>query len=292
MKSLFGFTLKFASSVCIVLMAQSLVAEDIDPEVESKLAALYSEITTLDEVEARMDASDTFKNALRAQLYTSGALEYPFDSLRMCKILSPDKRFRIFNWNVPLENGQEHYEAILMIPDEKTGMVKLVDLVDTSAEMDKVEGRLCKPENWFGALYYDIIPFKKGGNDHYILLDWDGDTRITNKKVIEVITFSGSNIRFGAPIFKTDKGVKKRILFTYGEQLSMSIVYQEKDKRIVFDHLAPRNQSLQGQYQYYGPDMSHDALELKKGKWNWVSNVEFKRKRTGKDKDFNDPRKN
>lgn len=268
------------------------MAEAIDPATESELAALYSEIRTLDEVDARMAASDTFKEALRAQLYKSDALEYPFDSLRMCKLLSPDKRFRIFNWNVPLENGQEHYEAILMVPDPKTGMVKLVELVDESADMTKVEGRLCKPENWFGALYYDIIPFKKGGDNQYILLGWDGDTRITNKKVIEVISFNGANIRFGAPIFKTDEGMKKRILFTYGEQLSMSIVYREKEKQIVFDHLAPRNQSLQGQYQFYGPDMSHDALELKKGKWSWVSNIEFNRKRTGKDRGFNDPRKN
>ena len=286
------FVSRIAIGLLVLVLSQVALAETLDAQSESHLAVLYAQVTALDGPDARMDASQAFKEALKEQLYSPDAFEYPFDSLRMCKMLSPDKRFRIFNWNVPLANGVEHYEAILMIPDAKTGMVKLIDLVDTSAEMDKVESRVCKPENWFGALYYDIIPFKKGGGDHYILLGWDGDSRITTKKVIEVISFSGSTVRFGAPVFKTEEGMKKRILFTYAEQISMSIVYQEKEKRIIFDHLAPRDQSLKGQYQFYGPDMSHDALELKKGKWYWVSNAEFKRKRTGKDKDFNDPRRN
>jgi hypothetical protein len=285
-------TLKKICCIAIIFLPLLALAQGIDSENESELSARYAEVMSQESAEARMEASDRFKAALRESLYKSGALEYPFDSLRMCKMISPDKRFRIFNWNVPLANGAEHYEAILMIPDPKTGMVKLIDLVDDSAEMDKVESRVCKPENWFGALYYDIIPFKKGGGDHYILLGWDGDSRITNKKVIDVISLTGNTVRFGAPIFKTEEGMKKRILFTYAEQISMSIVYQEKEKRIIFDHLAPRNQSLKGQYQFYGPDMSHDALEFKNGKWYWFSNVEFKRKRTGKDKDFNDPRRN
>ncbi len=284
MKAILGLWLMLAGHV--------LIAEGIDAQTESQLATLYAQVNSLDDPDARMEASQAFKEALKEQLYSPDALEYPFDSLRMCKMLSPDKRFRIFNWNVPIANGAEYYEAILMIPDPKTGMVKLIDLVDDSAEMDKVESRVCKPENWFGALYYDIIPFKKSGGEHYILLGWDGDSRITNKKVIDVISLSGSTVRFGAPVFKTEEGMKKRILFTYAEQISMSIVYQEKEERIIFDHLAPRDQSLKGQYQFYGPDMSHDALAFKKGKWYWVSNVEFKRKRTGKDKDFNDPRKN
>ncbi len=279
-------------SVLIILLSSFISAQGIDAAKESELLRLYEGITSPDNADDRMAASDLFKKTLKEQLYSTGAIDHPFDSLRMCKMLSPDKRFRIFNWNVPLDDGLEHYEAILMIPDAKTEMVKLVELKDKSAEMDKIEARVCRPENWYGALYYDIIPFKKGGGDHYVLLGWDGDTRISNKKVIDVISFNGSNIRLGSPVFKTEEGIKKRVIFTYAEQISMSIVYQEKEKRIVFDHLAPRDQSLQGQFQFYGPDMSHDALEYKKGKWYWASNIEFKRKRTGKDKDFNDPRKN
>jgi hypothetical protein len=287
--NLYTLTLR---GVLFLAMMLGLQLAAIEPEAEAKLALLYAQIVEKETDVERVVASTAFKKSLKEQLYKKGALDYPFDSLRMCKILSPDRQFRLFNWNVPLKSGLEFYEAILMIPDAETDMVRLIELNDTSAEMDKVEGRICKPSEWYGALYYEVVPFKKGKSQQYLLLGWDGDTRITNKKVIDVLSFNGQSIRFGSPVFKTPEGLKKRVVFTYGEQSHMSLVYQPKDKRLVFDHLAPRNQSLEGRLQFYGPDMSFDALALSKGKWNWASNVEFTRKRDKKDKDFNDPRKN
>ena len=240
--------------------------------------------------EDRMIASADFKLALKKILFKPEAMDHDFSCLNMCKANAPDGRFRIFNWNVPLSNGEEHYEALLVVPKGNSGMMDVIELTDASADIDRPEDKLLRPDKWFGALYYEVIPFKKSGGDHYLLLGWDGDSRITNRKVIDVISFSGRNVRLGAPVFRTDRGLKKRLIFTYGEQLTMSLIYQPKEERVVFDHLAPRESRLEGQYQFYGPDMSFDAINLKKGKWELESDIEFKRKRTSKDKDFNDPR--
>ena len=43
--------------------------------------------------------------------------------------------------------------------------------------------------------------------------------------------------------------------------------------RIVYDHLAPENPSLQGQYAFYGPTLSYDGIEWRKGRWQFVSDV-------------------
>ncbi|NNC83472.1 MAG: hypothetical protein HKN79_07840 [Flavobacteriales bacterium] len=276
----------FLSLLCVY----GLLAQSPGAARDSILGEMYAAIMEQEDDEARMKASEAFKQELRSTLFKEGAFHHPFETLNMCKKTAPDGRFRIFNWNIPLSDGTEFYEALVIIPKNRSGMVDVMELKDASEDMDRPQDKVLRPDKWFGALYYDIIPFKKGGGDHYVLLGWDGDSPITNRKVIDVITLSGKNIRFGAPVFRTDKGTKKRLLFTYGEQLSMSLIYQDKEGRIIFDHLAPRESRLEGQFQFYGPDMSFDALNYKKGRWEWESNIEFKRKRTPKDKEFNDPR--
>ena len=58
----------------------------------------------------------------------------------------------------------------------------------------------------------------------------------------------------------------------------MTIQYEEKAKRFVFDHLAPSKPIYQNQFEYYGPDFSYDALEYRKGKWVLVENVDVRNK--------------
>lgn len=282
MKYLFIFALS-----CLV---STLHAQSLNAETESGLLSLYEDIFAQKSDADKEKASAKFKETLRPLLLKQGMMDYPFDSLNLCKLVSPDERFRIFNWNIPLKGGKELYEGLIAIPDEKTGMVKVIELKDRSADLARPEDKVTRADNWFGALYYKIIPFKRSGGDHYVILGWDGDSRISNRKVIDVITLRGGDVRFGAPVFKTEKGMKKRVLFTFSQEVSMSLVYDEKKERIIFDHLAPKESRLEGQYQFYGPDMSFDALELSKGKWIWISDVVFKRKRNEKDKNFNDPR--
>jgi hypothetical protein len=65
----------------------------------------------------------------------------------------------------------------------------------------------------------------------------------------------------------------------------MSLKYNDSRKQIIFSHLAPNNLDpmLVGQYQYYGPDGSFDALNMKKGRWTYEGAIDIR-----KDKDKND----
>jgi hypothetical protein len=57
------------------------------------------------------------------------------------------------------------------------------------------------PERWYGALYYEVIPVKKGGRTLYTLLGWKGYSKAETRKVIEMLSFKGGKPRFGAPVF-------------------------------------------------------------------------------------------
>jgi len=65
--------------------------------------------------------------------------------------------------------------------------------------------------------------------------------------------------------------------------------YREDEKRIIFDHLAPRDPIMEGIFSTYGPDGTFDGWILSKGKWNFAENVDA---RLDKDKrPYKDPRK-
>ena len=46
----------------------------------------------------------------------------------------------------------------------------------------------------------------------------------------------------------------------------MTLRWDEKEKLIIWDHLAPIESKYEGMPEFYGPDFTHDALKFKKGK--------------------------
>ena len=48
----------------------------------------------------------------------------------------------------------------------------------------------------------------------------------------------------------------------------MTLLFED-DRTIVFDHLIPSSPVYEGKKEYYVPDLSYDALILKKGIWNY-----------------------
>jgi len=260
-------------------------------ELEKDLLSSYTTLTESKTDSARLASSDEFKVLLKSNLRKKGVFEHPFSSLTICTLTSPDKAFRIFNWNIPLQDGTHRYEALILIPKEVKGemMMDIAEMKQADTNLDRLETRSFKDNEWLGYLVYEIIDMKEDGT--YLLLGWDGYDRISNRKIIDVLEIRSHSVRTGSPLFKDEKDLYKRIVFRYAEEVSMSLRYQAKEKRILFDHLAPKDPRLEGLFQFYGPDMSFNAYVYNKGKWILQEDVEFLRKRQEKDKDFNDPRR-
>jgi hypothetical protein len=108
-----------------------------------------------------------------------------------------------------------------------------------------------------------------------LLFGYDGGTTMSNFKILDVLSFSGQNAKFGSPVFKDPKGLKKRIVFEYSNMASMSLEFEPKRARIVFDHLSPEAPALEGVASYYFPDMSYDAYvyDYDREMWNLESDV-------------------
>lgn len=221
--------------------------------------------------------NENIKKQFNEVLCMEGSMQHPFDTLKQALgvITSPDKLVRVYTWAMPLANGTYEYYGFVQYFAKKYSKTVLLELTDRSATIENPFKETVNHENWYGALYYDIVPAKYKGKQHYLLLGWDGNDMFTNKKIIEPVVFSSSGKpRFGAPVFKLKKGKFRRVIFEYSTRASMALKYDTQNKMIIFDHLAPAEPQYEGNYRYYGPDFSYDGFTFKKGKWWYIPTVD------------------
>ncbi|MDM8160163.1 hypothetical protein QUH73_10095 [Labilibaculum sp. K2S] len=260
----------------VLLGSSSLFSQISLLEKEQQIKSEFDGLVLADTDSLKLSICNKIEKLFSDLLVEEQSFDYPFSELsKMGKLTSPDQKFRIFNWNCVLSDGSYRYFGLLQIKLKKSIYVE--NLTDSELAGDMFHQY--KPANWPGALYYQIIPFKTKSGSSYFLLGWDGNDFRTNKKLIEVLSFDeNGQATFGIPVILWKGKILNRIVFEYAKQAGMTIQYHEKEKRIVFDHLAPSSPNYQNQFEYYGPDFSYDALEYQKGKWVLVENVDVRNK--------------
>ncbi len=205
-------------------------------------------------------------------------MDFGFDSLKNLSVLTAkNKLLRIYSFVCPFTGGKQYrYYGFIQSRNKKYEKPLVIKLTDVLPERQVAEKLMLNPQNWPGALYYKLISSSVKGKTVYTLLGWRGIDNESTMKVIDVLSIENGKISFGAPLFQTDYGLRQRILFEYNARAVMSLNYDEKKKRIVFDHLSPPSPQLAGNYKSYGPDFTYDAYQWKQGKWILFKNVELR----------------
>ena len=292
--------MKYWLCIFLVLLLKPIFAQKPDitnwKVLEIQMQQLGQQILKSDSEEERNKANQSFTSLLEQILQNSESFNYPFDSLTtIARLKSPDNSFRIFNWHLPKDDGTynyygyiQHNPSLKKRKKETPPFYKLTDTKDIKA----VESKVLSYQEWPGVHYYSIIPVKKKKN--FILLGWDGNNRYSTKKVIDVLHFTSiGEPKFGAPIFKMEGKTQKRVIFEYKKDATMSLRYQEQDrqKKIIFNHLAPPSPQLKGQYRFYISDLEFDAFHYENGIWKFEENIAAKNTKSIKDKNWNKPEK-
>ena len=264
---LLSYTCSFAQAVSDKYLAA--VQDSLKP-----LSAVMLDTRKTDE--ERELANTKFKSVLNRCLKSNGAEKFVFDSLNTIARLAPeDKSFVIYNWEMPHADGTFTYFAFVLSKNKKTKSYVFTELNDASYSIKRPESAILKADQWFGAHYYKVITVKRKGKSYYCLLGADWNNKLSKKKILEILSIEkDGSLKFGAPIINYNKVTLNRLIFEYTSNVSMSLNYDEKSKRIMFDHLSPIEEGLKGQYQFYAPDLSYDALKFKKGKWQLIENVD------------------
>src|ERR1700722_72078 len=239
---------------------------------ENTIKRLASDTPTAETPESRFRADSQFIRSLVKVLKLPNSFYYPFDSLQtISRLYAPDSTFRIFTWQFKKDNMYYLQEGAIQM-NQPDGSLKLFPLFDgsmfTAKPLDSVRTRL----NWIGAIYYRIIEKTWEGKNYYTLLGFDDYSESSNKKWMEVLTFTPEGEpRFGGPYFSfQEDSVRKptqyRFNIEYKKEAGTRFNYGPSLDLVVFDELISEDDEPKKKNTYV-PDGNFEAFQWKNGKW-------------------------
>jgi hypothetical protein len=220
--------------------------------------------------------SDSLMSRMEVLLNEPSLFDHDFaDYPGLSTLISSDETLKIITWNVEEFTGEHHFFGLIGVRNDEE--VRVFQLEDRREDISSPEFAGVGPEKWYGAVYYHIVEEKYRGDTYYTVLGLNGNNSFSRIRVVDVITLGkNGHLRFGAPIFDIDGRTKRRLIFEYSNRANMMLRYDEREKLIVMDHLAPLDPSYEGNRSYYGPDFSYDVLEFNRGKWVLEEDVELR----------------
>lgn len=245
---------------------------------EDSLKVLSKEIVYGKSLSLRKDADSLFTKMFVRALLVPFSYNYPFDSLNISKLESPDKNFKIFTWQLAIsENLVLQKGAIQMKTAD--GKLKLFPLIDKSDVIQNAADTITDNLNWYGAIYYRIISKKDGPDTIYTLLGLDVNSLSSNKKVIELLSFKYGKPVFGEQRFQLklpDENLNKanaaRYFMEYNKEAQTKLNYDPQMDMILFEHLVPADKRSNKRSNYV-PDGDYQGMKWVNGKWVFVDKV-------------------
>ncbi|MFT5647482.1 MAG: hypothetical protein ACI976_002174 [Aureispira sp.] len=261
------------------ISCQATYASDVDTmfivESEAAMRGLIEDVLTNQNLEVREEASQELELLLEKTLNQNGSLEYDFSELKGISIVQPeDKALRIFTWQLYVDKNNYQYRGFI-----QTKEGKVYRLQDNSDDMRTVEFSIHKPENWYGALYYNMQKFKSEGQTMYLLLGYDAFDFYNRRKLVDVLYFDNSGRpRFGKTVLEMKDGngrmrKVKRFVMEYSSSVNVTLNYSAEQGMIVYDHLI-YGSPIKGAGPSNVPDGSYSGMKLSKnGFWEYVNKV-------------------
>ncbi len=281
-------------------------APDHLADTEDSLSVLFNQLYPGYSMKKKRDVNEKIIKILKPVLKQPVSFFYSFDSVQqMGTIISPDSTIKLYTWNVPLEGGVHEYYGFIQQynGDDACKVFQLHDRLNAPGNLS--QDQYCH-DNWYGMLYYDIIPVTRENKKYYTLLGLDYNNLVTSKKIVDILYFNpGGTPCFGAPLISIDDTLQNRFVLEYSSKIVISLKYKKTTrpetspeqmntddiqariqqeilrqknqespgKKIIFDHLIPVNPKFKGNYGYYGPGGTYDALIFKNGIWNYFENI-------------------
>lgn len=253
--------------IFILCSTLGIYGQEVLLKKEGELRLLLDDLRNAKNDTERKEKNAVFKQEMAKVLIEKDAISHPFSSLKTIGVIdSPDKMLRIINWNVEQEDFTQRYFGFILHYDKRRKKHYIIELKEDVFGVRQPEEPLTA-EQWYGGLYYKIIPITKGRRTVYTLLGWDGLDAMSTMKFVDALTVNGKMAKFGYPIFKISGKTKLRLFYEYSDNTTMVLNYEPNRNRIMMDHLSPESPSLKGHRAFYVPDLSYDALILDKGKW-------------------------
>jgi hypothetical protein len=266
----------FLCLVLFVLISSDMANGQVSPkETPQVLEKLFDRLVNIYNDSARISINDSIRMIIGKYAKSDTVFTSRFTNLRyLGQITSPDSLLKILTWNLVLENEPGRYYCYFIRKEGQGKENKVYSLTTAYKDKPVMTDTTYTRSDWYGALYYDLKSYVTDNKQCWIMLGLDYGNPEISKKIIEVLSFTpNDSIVFGRKWFSPGEGVKYRAIFEYASNAAMSLKFKS-DSSIVFDHLVPFSPSKKDDRQFYGPDYSIDAYNLKDGMWKLVLNVD------------------
>ena len=271
--------------ICNILIFTFISVSSVNGQVNNQnissiLESLYTRINKSKVDAERLRINDSLILIIDSYSLSDSAIDHSFSNLRnLGQITSPDKRVKIIAWNLILLDGTSRYFCYLIRNEGRGKQNKVFKLTGIKRPETIRTDILYSSNDWYGALYYDIRPFKTNKQTYYVLLGIDYYSLNITRKIIDVLSFTPEGeIIFGMNCFVNGDKVKTREVLEYSSEGVVSLRFNS-GKSVVFDHLVSFSPDNKINREFFGAEYSYDAYILKKGMWRFVSNYDIKNKK-------------
>lgn len=246
-------------------------------DVSTALEDLYERITKTGDDNEKLRLNDSIRFIINSYAVSDSVFSHTFNNLRyLGQIISPDKKLKIITWNVFLLNSPNRYFSYIIRKGQRKNPGQMYILTGFNRTETVKTDITYKADNWYGALYYAIQPFKKAGKVYYILLGLDYGNLNVTRKIIDVLSLSeDGTLLLGLDCFVRDQSIRSREVLEYSPDGVVTLRLLNS-KTIVFEQLADIKTGHGDGTGLSVAGSSYDGYIYKKGLWKFVSDIDVK----------------
>jgi len=236
-------------------------------KAERSLASLFETLYNPEIIAGKESVLEQIDSVFSNALKLEGSMDYSWEKLEhVGRLESDDSQIKVFSWAWMENREMYRYSGCIQVREKKEEST-LFWLRQDFSEAAKTEEFDQHTGQWHGKIYYDLIQTRHKRKTFYTLLGADFNNSMTSMKSIEVLTLQRNRPVFRERAFLDNGAAKHRILFEYSSTVAMTLRFDQRLKKIVYDHLVPLHPLYHGVYQFYGPDGSYDAYTFREGIW-------------------------
>ncbi len=192
----------------------------------------------------------------------------------------PDQNIYIYTWQVELATQEFEYKGLIRLDN---GII--IQLSREQRDISRIRREDFNPSNWYGAVYYHILPQSFGDKKYYLLFGFTQNQLGEKYKIIEPISISNGSANFGLAIFPyieedKEKSTYNRVVIKYSQTGNCMLKYEELEQEIVYDHMIPFEDMNSPEITQYLPDGSYEAYKYENNKWNYISKLKIEVQKT------------
>lgn len=289
----------FFISVFLLLAGRGFAQKSFDFRFwEDSLISLRNSVMSASSELQRYELNEDFMNLLESILWEPNSFKFNWDSTKnFAVVTSPDKLFKIFTWFVPKDDFTYENFGFLQVYNDHRKKYVIYPLYDKRNSIDYPNTHIGDQNNWYGAVYFRVVPLVAKNKTYYTLFGWNGNNLFTNQKIIEVLHFrSDQSPVFGANIFKKYPSKVSRVILEYAKNSVLALKYEKQayeqstgkkdpktkkmiyetvwDNLIIYEELAPLEDGLDGISAYLVPESSlNQGFVADNGKWLYLPRV-------------------